>query len=174
MILEWSEYSFMVRNTKNAYWGSLCLPELCERLLWSLQNYFKMLLQVEIDWIIKKARKKTHFEEIYVILCMWYTPRHQGHHLPQLWTMEEIGTVSWALPVYISFVYGQVDNLLLPQIVTHPPIDGWLIPFLPIPRRTKEEGIVEGGSSMTESLNHSRVTVLWGGGSHSTVSYVIV
>ena len=31
-----------------------------------LQNYFKMILQVEIGGIKKRARKKTHFEEICV------------------------------------------------------------------------------------------------------------
>ena len=32
IVLEWSGHSFMVRNTKNSYWGSLCLLEFCKRL----------------------------------------------------------------------------------------------------------------------------------------------
>ena len=49
----------MVRNGKNSYRGSLCLPEFCKRLPWSPPpNYFKMILQVEISGIKKKEQEK--------------------------------------------------------------------------------------------------------------------
>ena len=51
---------------------------------------------------------------------MWDTSAHKGGHLPKLWTMEEIGTVtSWASPIYTFFAPSEVSFGSFPAAVLH-------------------------------------------------------
>ena len=61
IVLEWSGYSFMVRNAKNSYWSSLCLPEFCKRLPWSPKIILKWFYRLKLVGLKKKSRKKDPF-----------------------------------------------------------------------------------------------------------------
>ena len=59
----------MDKNSKqNSHIESLFLPTFCEWVFWLLQKHLKIILHLKVSRI-KKARKKTHFEEIYMKKC---------------------------------------------------------------------------------------------------------